>query len=112
MPSGSTYRLRRNCYTLAARDQALADKANATTGGMTTLVLASMLAAIGELLLVDSCADSRPPSCSLASVSSSDNGTSSASQIALSSSLEASLRPRSTSERYPRLTRAASATGR
>ena len=45
-------------------------------------------------------------------MSTSDSGTSNASQIALSSSLDGSLRPRSTSDRYPRLTRAESDTSR
>src|SRR5690606_3418546 len=44
---------------------------------------------------------------SLTSRSTSDIGRSKASQIAASSSEDASLRPRSTSDRYPRLTRAA-----
>src|ERR1700761_606415 len=74
---------------------------------MTTLVLTSILAA-----LAGTAACSRRASCSPASTSSWDNGTSSAAQIALSSSLDASLRPRSTSDRYPRLTRAASETSR
>src|ERR1700751_577680 len=74
---------------------------------MTTFVLASILAA-----LAGTTACSRRASCSPASTSSCDNGTSNAAQIALSSSLDASLRPRSTSDRYPRLTRAASETSR
>src|SRR6476620_8834143 len=49
---------------------------------------------------------------SLTSTSTSESGTSSASQIAARSSLEASLRPRSTSDRYPRLTRALLETSR
>src|SRR5699024_1397073 len=47
-----------------------------------------------------------------ARISISPNVTSSASEIAPRSSLDASLRPRSISERYPGLTRAASATSR
>jgi len=43
---------------------------------------------------------------SATSASRSGSGNSNASQIAASSSLDASLRPRSTSDRYPRLTRA------
>jgi hypothetical protein len=43
---------------LCSSDQALADKASAATGGMTTLVLASILAAMAELGLVDCCAGS------------------------------------------------------
>ncbi|SHW94187.1 Uncharacterised protein [Mycobacteroides abscessus subsp. abscessus] len=55
---------------------------------------------------------SRRASLSLTSDNTCDNGTSSAPQMAASSSLEASLRPRSTSDRYPRLTRAESDTSR
>src|SRR6201998_4235243 len=74
------------------------------TGGITTLVLASMLTAAS--------ARSFRSSCPAASTSTSDNGTSRAPQMAVSSSLDASLRPRSTSDKYPRLTRAASETSR
>ncbi|COZ35776.1 Uncharacterised protein [Mycobacterium tuberculosis] len=45
-------------------------------------------------------------------MSTTDNGSCRAVQIALSSSLEGSLRPRSISDRYPRLTRAESDTSR
>src|ERR1700744_4614490 len=47
-----------------------------------------------------------------ASMRTVDSGIAKASQIALSNSLEGSLRPRSTSDRYPRLTRAESETSR
>src|SRR6478672_4107518 len=106
-----TYRFRGRDHTPAEESASQAQAtAMDTTCGMTTLVLTSMFVALtvaASAWISSSCSIVSP-----ALVSTRDSGTSRAPQMAPSSSLEASLRPRSTSERYPRLTRAASDTSR
>src|SRR5258705_7573989 len=72
--------------------------ANEATGGMTTLVLASMLAPAAPLPSAAGAERSSLAIRSPAPMSTPDNGTSNPSQIALSSSLEGSFRPPPTSD--------------